>query len=594
MDSVPKLGPTSRARLAGSKSRWLVLLVILLAMALQIHGLDSKSLWFDELATLTGAAWRGSFLDAIHYPLTIPTTPKPPLSFIVTHIFLAWDNSVFALRLPSVLLATLSIPLIYLLGKSLFDEQVGLLTALLLAIAPFYLRYAQEARMYVMLTFLAVLSLYLFWRAVRSNKILWWLAWALAASLALYTHLFAILTLAVMCFVALGLGLRPRERYPFRPWHFILAAALIALSFLPMVPYFFQGLAGDEGLGGEAAAGWNLTLVWSAIRLFSGGNNASLPAYSILLLVGVALLAVKRRDLLILATMWMILPPILVLATPFGHAVRLRYFIFALPVYLLLVALGLKEVSSWLTLRLAHSPGTWAGVGIGGALLLGLGGLTAPSLLSYYAETKQNWRDAAWSVGTLAKPGDTIYVTQVYHREGLLFYASQWPEQQVVTPDAVRLLPKDVTAAFPLSDDHEYWLVAPIRDKFQPGSDWAESLEPYHQVQPAVTLVPSMVPEDAEIIGPTTFRSLAVLQVTATRPPSVRFWADNATLVGSGCTWLRWDVQNVVQVYLDGQGVVGLGEEQVCPAATTDYVLKVVYLNGTVIERTVQVAVLAP
>jgi hypothetical protein len=83
------------------------------------HGLESP--WFgeqesvfDELGTLCAAAWRGSWLDAIRDPLILPGTPKPPLPFVIAHIFLALGDRVFLLRLPSALFATATVPLVEL------------------------------------------------------------------------------------------------------------------------------------------------------------------------------------------------------------------------------------------------------------------------------------------------------------------------------------------------------------------------------------------------------------------------------------------------------------------------------------------------
>jgi hypothetical protein len=45
---------------------------------------------------------------------------------------------------------------------------------------------------------------------------------------------------------------------------------------------------------------------------------------------------------------------------------------------------------------------------------------------------------------------------------------------------------------------------------------------------------------------------------------------------------LRWSVENVREVYLDGGGVVGQGKRKVCPAATTTYELKVIHLDGAI------------
>ena len=77
-------------------------------------------------------------------------------------------------------------------------------------------------------------------------------------------------------------------------------------------------------------------------------------------------------------------------------------------------------------------------------------------------------------------------------------------------------------------------------------------------------------------------------------PPDIHFRADEYTITSGNCTWLRWDVDNVRQVYLDGQGVVGHDQRQVCPTATTVYRLRVVHLNGTEAVYPLTITVTAP
>ncbi len=71
--------------------------------------------------------------------------------------------------------------------------------------------------------------------------------------------------------------------------------------------------------------------------------------------------------------------------------------------------------------------------------------------------------------------------------------------------------------------------------------------------------------------------------------PSIDFRADSTSLSYSGeCTTLRWDVENVRSLFLDGQGVVGHDSRQVCPVSTTTYTLRAETACGPV-ERTVTV-----
>jgi len=60
--------------------------------------------------------------------------------------------------------------------------------------------------------------------------------------------------------------------------------------------------------------------------------------------------------------------------------------------------------------------------------------------------------------------------------------------------------------------------------------------------------------------------------------PNLR--ADNMNIKIGECTNIRWDVDNIREVYFEGQGVVGHSSQQVCPYSTQTYTLRVVRLDG--------------
>jgi 4-amino-4-deoxy-L-arabinose transferase-like glycosyltransferase len=573
----------------------------LLALGLSLHKLESKSLWFDELATLTGAGWQGSWLDAIRLPLTIPTTPKPPLSYLVSHAFMLLGDSVFLLRLPAALFAILTVPLVFALGQTFFDRRTAWLAAFLLAIAPLHVRYGQEMRMYAMLTFLSLLSLYLFWRAIGSRDWRWWLGFAVVSILALYTHLFALLPLGVMVLFVLWLLVRPQpERFPFRARHFTLAVVGILAAYLPLVPFLTQGLLSPEGLGGEASPRWDLVTLASALRLFSGGADLGPILYLGLLVLALLMLATRRHKGLGLLIGLVTLPAAVILLAPFGHGLRVRYFLFSLPVYLLLVACGLRYAIQWLAVlagRLAHSQELQSKLEplLIFLLLVMFVGFSYPSLGDYYAEAKQNWRDATWLALSLAQPGDQILVRHLYHQIGVRYYASQWAGAAGLesTPD-VQIIPRDWENTFLSSQGGSYWLIVPLSETFLPGGRFEAGISPGYRLQPPYEFHPSPVPKEAAIIAPVSYGALAVVPVVRTEPAFIDFWADELRLTAGGCTLLHWEVRNIREVYLEQQGVVGAGEHQVCPTATTVYHLEVVHGDGTRSVKTVEISVTSP
>lgn len=83
----------------------------------------------------------------------------------------------------------------------------------------------------------------------------------------------------------------------------------------------------------------------------------------------------------------------------------------------------------------------------------------------------------------------------------------------------------------------------------------------------------------------------ATLAPTATPPMYVDFRADSPWVMAGQCTALRWDVEGVRGVYLNGQGQPGHGSQDVCPGNTQTYFLHVA-LNSGYLDRAITIAVL--
>jgi uncharacterized membrane protein len=205
---------------------WQVLLVTLLAFALRMTFLGQQSLWYDEAFSLAVARagwptfWAALLSDGVH----------PPGYYILLRAGLIFfGDSEFALRFPSVLAGTLAVPLIYQLGQVLGEGRWGLAAALLLALNPFALWYAQEARMYSFLLCLSIASAYAFWRLIARPNSEHWLYLALVTAIGFIVHYFAFL-FSLVQFVYLVFSLRRTHRV-LRWW--VAAQGAAFLIFLP-------------------------------------------------------------------------------------------------------------------------------------------------------------------------------------------------------------------------------------------------------------------------------------------------------------------------------------------------------------------------
>ncbi len=88
----------------------------------------------------------------------------------------------------------------------------------------------------------------------------------------------------------------------------------------------------------------------------------------------------------------------------------------------------------------------------------------------------------------------------------------------------------------------------------------------------------------------TATKAQAQPTATATPTPSatpipqvqVSFTADSTNLNAGQCTFLHWNVQFATAVFLDGAGVAGVDQRQVCPTVTTTFNLHVEAVSGNV------------
>ena len=115
------------------------------------------SLWADEIFTVSDSRQDVSQIMA-------GTELDHPLGyFLLEHFALEiWGKSEYALRLLSAFAGTVTIALIYVIGSQIANRRVGLWAVALLAVAPFHIRYSQEARGYALQVALLAASTGLF------------------------------------------------------------------------------------------------------------------------------------------------------------------------------------------------------------------------------------------------------------------------------------------------------------------------------------------------------------------------------------------------------------------------------------------------
>lgn len=213
-------------------------LILGLGAILRLATLGRQSLWLDEGTSywLANRSWQALLTSLPSYD------PHPPLHYLILQPMIALGGNEWLLRLPSALAGIASIGLLFALGKELFDRKTALTAAFILAISPFHLWFAQEARMYALVAALSLAAGLFAARALRTNRRFDWLVFGLCEGLALLADTAAI-WFVLAANTAWLLSLKKHWRaHRFWPW--IAAQLLALLLYLPWLPNFLQQFSG--------------------------------------------------------------------------------------------------------------------------------------------------------------------------------------------------------------------------------------------------------------------------------------------------------------------------------------------------------------
>jgi uncharacterized membrane protein len=257
-----------------------LLLWFLAGLAIRLVNLTGKPPWTDEFSTLVfslGNSFLSVPLDQVITPDTLlqplcpqPTatiqdvwthlrqeTNHPPLYFILAHWWMGLFPtqgglaSLWGARSLAVVFGALSVPAIYGLGWLGFRSSlVGHLAAAMMAVSPYAIFLAQEARHYTLGILWVIASLGCLVVSTRhiqnGTQLPSWLVicWVVVNALGMATHYFFALTLGTEALVLIFLV----RKYPLSPcWQGTCAVAIstfvVGSAWLPV---FFQNIYGSQ------------------------------------------------------------------------------------------------------------------------------------------------------------------------------------------------------------------------------------------------------------------------------------------------------------------------------------------------------------
>lgn len=276
-----------------------MIIIVIIGIFLRFVNLDNKVYWHDEIYTtlhINGYGWdqwktnvfTGKIIgvDTLQYYLhlnpnktladTLNILAKddphhPPLYYTLVRYWRQFfGDSITIIRSFSAFVSLLILPAISWFSWELFGlHLVGIITIILVAISPFFVLYAQEAREYALWTVFLILSNSSLLRAIKltKNKVnlqkkdyLFWGIYSLSTMLSLYTSLVSIFVIiSQIVYLIFAQGFRITKII-------ILQGLALLISFITFIPWILVFFGNYEQY--ETATSWTRESTVSNLLLF--------------------------------------------------------------------------------------------------------------------------------------------------------------------------------------------------------------------------------------------------------------------------------------------------------------------------------------
>ncbi len=291
-------------------------LALILAFLLRVWGLGAQSLWYDEgfSVDLAAQGWRQILLGELNLP--------PLYNLLLAGWMRLAGPSEFAVRYLSAFFGLLIVALGGVLGGLLLGRRAGALAALLLAVSPIEVWYAQEARMYALLGALTLASTVILVRLLDGERRpALWAGYAVANIASVYTHYYAALVLAAQAVWVLVHVLSRRDWRLGRSW--LVAQGSLGLAFAPWLPVLLGQWRAANTTYWPGALSLGFVVRESALGFVGLGQMVPAPVAWALALgggllvvlgLGVALLRAPRRRGVLLLLVHVVVPFLLFFA----------------------------------------------------------------------------------------------------------------------------------------------------------------------------------------------------------------------------------------------------------------------------------------
>jgi hypothetical protein len=379
----------------------LLLAILAAAFALRLYKLD-LGLWYDEVLTYV-------FYARMPFGEIVTTYHNENQHFIFTlaahACFLIFGEGAWALRFPAVMFGVASLWALYLVARQVGSTREALFAAAVFGFSYHHVWFSQNARGYSGLLFWTLFTSWLLLRALRENRPLLWLAYAVSASLGVYTHI-------TMLFVIAGQGIAYLARLWTRrnqDWPGRWDGLALGFTGAGLLTFAMHGLVLPQILAGmgktvSVVDAWKKPL-WTMLELFRGlQTNLAGAAVAVVALAVFAagVWSFARKAPIVLTLLFV--PPLAgaALVLSVGHHLWPRFFFFAFGFGVLVAIRGAMVSEQALRRFVQRRPAPAIGILCSGMVLV------SAASVPFAFGPKQDYLGAMAFVEAEKKPGDAV------------------------------------------------------------------------------------------------------------------------------------------------------------------------------------------
>lgn len=226
-----------------------LLAIVLLGAFLRFYDIGAESFWLDESATaMTIKRYSANEISSniIKYGNILPSYYSGNMDLPIYYVLLEYWTSLFGLdeagiRSFSAVFGVLSIILVYILAKNLFSEKTGLTASLIFSLSAVMIEFSQEARLYSFLIFIALASSYFLFKMISTKSYKHISYFVIINIIGIYTHypflFFVIFELFFVAILAAKEYLEKKKTFVKREY---LAVLILPLFYLPLLPRLLE------------------------------------------------------------------------------------------------------------------------------------------------------------------------------------------------------------------------------------------------------------------------------------------------------------------------------------------------------------------